>query len=71
MDYLQWSQEYFQEADKVLRNIERLKAKLSSCPSDEYRTTEDKIMKLRSIYYECIHIAGYLRSRAGEKSHAA
>lgn len=71
MDYFKWSQEYFEEAQKILRNIDRLKEKLKSIPEDQRRTTEDNIMKLRMIYYECVHTAGYLASIAEERTNAA
>ena len=72
MDYLKWSQEYYDEAQKIQRNIERLKLKLKRAPLNEKRSTEDKIMKLRIIYYECIHTASYLASKVqGEVTNAA
>ncbi len=71
MEYLQWSQEYYEEAQKVLRNIERLKKKLKSCPTDRYRTIERDIQTLRGIYYECLEISAQLKQRAGECESAA
>ncbi len=71
MEFLQWSQEYYEEAQKVLRNIERLKKKLRSCPQDEYRTIERDIQTLRGIYYECLEISSYLKQRAGERDMVA
>lgn len=71
MDYLQWSQEYYEEAKKIQRNIERLKEKLRSSPLHERRTLEDNIQRLRAIYYECVHTAGYLMSIAKERQSAA
>lgn len=67
MDYLKWSQEYYEEAQKILRNIERLRDKLRSSTVYEKRSTEDKITKLRLIYYECIHTANYLQQKAKQE----
>ncbi|MBQ9742836.1 MAG: hypothetical protein IJV88_04070 [Ruminococcus sp.] len=68
MDYLKWSQEYYEEAEKVLRNISRLKDSLSSVPADKYRTTENMISMLRTIYYECINTGAHLALKAKESA---
>ncbi len=68
MDYLKWSQEYYEEAEKILRNIDILKEKQKNVPQDERQTVAENILRLRSIYYECVHTAGYLASRAEERA---
>lgn len=71
MDYFAWSQEYYLEAEKVRRNIERMKRKLKEGKIYEKRTMEDNIKKMQSILYECLQTAAYLEGIAKEKSHAA
>ncbi|MBQ4569323.1 MAG: hypothetical protein IJA62_04645 [Ruminococcus sp.] len=71
MNYSEWSQEYYAEAEKIKRNLGRMKAKLKTVPMNERRTLEDNIHKLQLIYYEVQQTAGYLASIAKEKQSAA
>lgn len=71
MDYLEWSEEYMEEANKILRNIDRLREKQKTAPLNQRQTIADNIQKLKVIYYECVHTAGYLRELAKEKRDAA
>lgn len=71
MNYLLWSQEYYDEAEKVRRNIERMKTKLKGISLYERRTLEDNIKKMQIILYECLQTAAYLESIAKEKHNAA
>lgn len=71
MDYLVWSQEYYDEAQKVKRNIKAMKNKLQSIPMDEKRTLEANIQKLQLIYYELLETAGYLAGMGKDKCDAA
>ncbi|MGN0452860.1 MAG: hypothetical protein ACI4GZ_03565 [Ruminococcus sp.] len=68
MDYLKWSKEYSDDAELILRNIARLKEKQLTAPENERQTLADSIVRLRMIYYDCIHTASYLAERAGEKN---
>ncbi len=63
MNYEEWSLEYFEEADKILRNIERLKEKQKVAKLDEKQTIKRSIVRLRYLYYECLHTAAYLKNR--------
>jgi len=71
MNYFEWSKEYFEEAEKIKRNLVRMKQKLKTVAFNERRTLEGNIQKLQLIYYECMHTAAYLESIARSKSHAA
>ncbi len=71
MDYIKWSQEYIDDANKLLDAIERKKAQLSSATLDERHTLNADIIKLRNIYYESMLIAKHLSERAGEMKRAA
>lgn len=64
MDYLKWSQEYRDEAEKLKRNIETLKRKQHTVPIDQRQTVAENIIRLRMIYYECVETANYLSERA-------
>ena len=72
MNYEKWSLEYFEEAEKILRNMERLKEKLKKSKVDERQTIKQNIIRLRYLYYETLHTASYLKSRWEEmRTHAA
>lgn len=71
MNYLMWSQEYFDEAKKVKRNLNAMKKKLERVPLDQKRTLESNIQKLQRIYYELMQTASYLHMVGEEKRNAA
>ncbi|MBE6823721.1 MAG: hypothetical protein E7513_00055 [Ruminococcaceae bacterium] len=71
MDYIKWSQEYIDEAQKLLIAIEHKKQKLHSATLDERHTLNADIIKLRNIYYECMLTAKHLCERAGVTQNAA
>ncbi len=71
MNYSEWSQEYYAEAEKIKRNLGKMKEKLRSVPMNERRMLEENIQKLQLIYYEVLQTAGYLASIAKEKQSAA
>ena len=71
MNYYEWAQEYFEEAEKIKRNLERMKKQLKTISMYKRRTLEDNIQKLQLIYYECMHTATYLENIARGKRDAA
>lgn len=71
MDYFEWSKEYYEEAAKIKRNLDKMRKKLKTVPMNERRTLEDNIHKLRLIYYEVMQTASYLASVAKEKQNVA
>lgn len=71
MNYVKWSQEYLDEAKKLLKVIEKKKQKLKNATPDERKTLCSDIIHLRNIYYECMLTAKHLRERAGVMSDAA
>ena len=71
MDYIKWSQEYLDEAKKLLLVIEKKKQKLKNATPDEKQTRNSDIIRLRNIYYECMLTAKHLRERAGVMLNAA
>lgn len=71
MDYFKWSEEYMEEADVVLRNIDRLREKQKSAPLNQRQTIADNIQRMKFIYYELVRTASYIRQLAQEKRDAA
>ena len=71
MDYFVWSQEYFEEAEKIKRNLGRMKEKLKTISMYQRRSLEEKIRRLQIIYYECMHTAVYLEKIARGERDAA
>lgn len=71
MDYIKWSQEYIEEAQKLQKVIDKKKAQLSTATLDEQHTINADIIRLRGIYYECMLIAKHLSERAGVVQNAA
>ena len=71
MNYSQWSQEYYAEAQKIQRNLRKMKNNLHTVPMNERRTLEDNIQKLQLIYYEVLQTANYLASIAKVKRNVA
>lgn len=67
MDYRKWSDEYFAEAEKILRNIEVLKKKLINASFDEAKNINSKIVAYRFIYYEVKLTARHLLEKAEAK----
>ncbi len=71
MDYIKWSQEYIDEAKKILRIIESKKRMLNKVSRDERHSLNAEIINLRNIYYECMLTAKHLYERAGVMLDAA
>ncbi len=71
MDYIKWSQEYIDQAQMLLKVIEKKKRQLKSSTADERHSINADIIKLRNIYYECMLTAKHLYERAGEMLNAA
>lgn len=69
MDYISWSNEYLEEAEKIYAVIEKKKKILPHATADNKKILNEDIIKLRSIYRECIEISRILSERA--KSNAA
>lgn len=67
MNYFEWAEEYYQEAAKIKRNLQKMKQKLRTVSMYQRRTLEDNIHRLQLIYYECMHTAAYLESIAKQK----
>lgn len=71
MDYIKWSQEYLDEAAKILKAIDNKKRELKNATADETHTLNSDIIRLKNIYYECMLTAKHLAERAGVTQNAA
>lgn len=63
MNYLEWSEEYTQNAEELAKVIERLKAKRKGCSKAAKKELEARIAQYRVYHGECVRIAALLRER--------
>ena len=72
MNYVEWADEYLENARRIQRVIEKKKALLndSDLSSDKRKCISDTIVAYRRIYRELVTTARILRSRAGESYEA-
>lgn len=66
IDYQELASEYFSEADKITRNIDRLEAKLAESKTIQRQIITKNIKTLKQLRNECILNAIYLKRRAEE-----
>ncbi len=65
MDYIRWSEEYSDKAQKVKEDMERLNLKLKNSTGDEARVIRASLITLRTMYLECMKTAEILALRGG------
>ncbi len=68
MDYVEWAQEYYQNAARVKSVIERKNQELKdrkTLTADQRKRLTDDIKQYRHIYRELISIGDTLTARAG------
>lgn len=63
MNYFEWSQEYYDTAEKIENTILSLKSKRKSAVFSEKKELDLRISKYREIYNECIQTADLLFER--------
>ena len=73
MNYVEWADEYFENARRVRNVIEKKKLlmKNEKMTADARKAVSDAIIAYRRIYRELLQTAEHLRSRAGESCHEA
>ena len=67
MDYLEWAEEYYQNARRILAVLEKKKLRLKEekpLTADQRKRLTDDIKQYRRIYHELIDIGDTLTSRA-------
>lgn len=65
MDYIEWSNEYFIESEKLKQILEALKKERSKYDGENIKELNRRITILYSMYLECRHTAKLLYDRAG------
>ncbi len=63
MNYFEWSQEYYDTAEKIADIIERLKLRRKSAVISERKELDLRIANYKVIYNECLQIANRLLQR--------
>lgn len=63
MNYLEWSQEYIDTAEKLNEVITRLKAQKKRSSLSERKELDQKLAQYRASYGECMQIADLLKQR--------
>ena len=63
MNYFEWSQEYYDTAEKIADIIERLKLRRKSAVLSEKKELDLRITNYKVIYNECMQISNHLLQR--------
>ena len=66
MNYLEWSQEYTDTAEKLKKVITLLKKKRKKSPLAQKKEIDAKLSMYRACYGECVQTAAHLRQRHKE-----
>jgi len=65
MDYIKWSREYLENAEKIKEDMEKLKGKLKSAKGGEAKLIRNSLVTLRTMYAECMKTCELLAIRGG------
>ena len=68
IDYLEWSQQYEREAEKILNVIEQKKKLLRDASADTRKSLNEQIISYRMIYYDLMRSSRILCERARKES---
>ena len=63
MNYLEWSQEYYDTAEQLDEVIRRLKTERKSSSLSQKKELDAKIAQFKIYYGECIQTANLLKQR--------
>lgn len=66
VDYVKWAEEYMENAEIVKGNIDKIKDKIKNAPPEKKSTFYELLGKYRTIYYESLKTAEFLRNRSVE-----
>lgn len=66
VDYIEWAEEYMKNAEVIKGNIDKIKAKIEDAPPEKKSTFYELLGKYRTIYYESLKTAEFLRNRSVE-----
>lgn len=65
MNYIEWSKEYFIDAEKIKQRLDVLKAERKYARVENIKNLNRRITMLYSMYLECKHTGRLLYNRAG------
>lgn len=71
MDYFTWSQEYYNDAENLLKTIRKYEEQLKKGEADNLEFLNSTISSYRYIYYDLLNTAKMLEARAMEEKNAA
>ena len=71
MDYFTWSQEYYRDAENLLKTIRKYEQQLKAGETDNLELLNSTISSYRYIYYYLRNTAKMLDSRSMEEINAA
>lgn len=66
MNYLEWSQEYYDTAEKISEIINKLKQQRKRISPSNRKEIDAKLSQYRACYGECIQTADLLKNRHRE-----
>ena len=64
MNYREWSNEYYSEAEKFALVIDRLKKSRRGASKKKKKELDAKIAAYRCFYHECVDTANHLMDRS-------
>ncbi len=71
MDYFTWSQEYYRDAENLLKTIRKYELMLKEGNVKNLEKINSIIAKYRGIYYDVLNTARMLEERALVQTNAA
>ncbi len=71
MNYIEWAQEYYKDAERVMKTIRKYEAILKNKGHANEEKLNSIIASYRYIYYDVLNTAKMLESRAKENKNAA
>lgn len=71
MNYFTWSQEYYRDAENLLKTIRKYEKVLKEGKMQNLEMINSIISNYRNIYYDILNTAKMLEARAGEEQNAA
>ncbi|OUP78938.1 hypothetical protein B5F08_05855 [Anaeromassilibacillus sp. An172] len=66
VDYIKWSEEYMENAEIIKSNIDKIQERIKNAPPEKKSTFYELLGKYRTIYYESLKTAEFLRNRSVE-----
>ena len=71
MNYIEWAQEYYKDAERVMKTIKKYEKILKNTGQTNEEKLNSIIASYRYIYYDVLNTAKMLESRAKVNENAA